>query len=511
MRLVEPLTQDFTFYKLHSMPSTSDARYTRRSVLRTSLFYPRTIAVIGASNDPLKLSGRPIDFLGRAGFDGIVLPVNATRTHVQGLQAYASLADCPDGDIDLAVIALPAELVAGALRECAARDISTAVVFASGFAETAEGDDLQDELAGICEQTGIRVLGPNSLGAICGTSAVAVTFTSALDRNFVLSPGPVAVVTQSGAMATYIYGAAEEAGVAIGYLANTGNEVDITAPELLEALLEHDDVTIGLTYLEGVNDPAALASAGLTAHRLGKTIVALKAGRSAAGAAAAKLHTGSAPEDHATYQSIAARIPMVQVTGLEEMTDVTQLLAANRRPVGNRLAVVSMSGGAGVMMTDDAHDHGIQVIPWDHAWSDKISVQIPPFGSARNPIDMTAEFLKSPEILGRVLTVVDEHPETDMIAVLLGNAERNSSQIVETLATAYARTSKPMLVVWTGGSGQPRQQLMTVGVPTFTDVARAARALGHLHSHAAACREFSAADLNLADELLEDAAPVYAR
>ena len=484
--------------------------YTTGAALRTALFYPRTIAVIGASDDPHKLSGRPIEFLRRAGFAGTVLPVNAARSHVQGLQAYATLAACPDGHIDLAVIALPAKFVAGALRECVARSIDLAVVFASGFAEIAEGALLQDELADICRQTGIRVLGPNSLGAICGRSAVAVTFTSALDREFVLSPGPVAVVTQSGAMASYIYGAAGDAGVEIGYLANTGNEVDITAPELLEALLEHEDVTIGLTYLEGVNDPAALISAGLTAHRLGKSIVAIKAGRTTAGAAAARAHTGSDPAGHATYESIAARIPMVQVSGLEEMTDITQLLVAKRMPAGNRLTVVSMSGGAGVMMTDDVQDNGIDVIPWEKAWSEKISIQIPPFGSARNPMDMTAEFLKSPEILSRVLTVVDEHPETDMIAVLLGNAERNSSQIVETLAKAYARTAKPMLVVWTGGSGQPRQDLMAAGVPTYTDVARAARALGHLNAFTTARREFSSAGYYPDSDRVGNSIPIHA-
>ncbi|QFG26170.1 acetate--CoA ligase family protein [Actinomadura sp. WMMB 499] len=453
--------------------------------LLRSLFQPRTVAVIGASDDPAKLSGRPVDYLQRFGFAGRIVPVNARREEVQGLRAFPGIAAYRETPVDLAIIALPAPAVAAELRACARAGVPLAVVFASGFAEAAgEGARLQRELREICAETGIRLLGPNCLGGIATAGGVVPTFTSALDGDVRLTPGPVAIVSQSGAFGTFLFSAAQAAGMGIGYFANTGNEVDVTAPELMCELLESDDVGVVLGYLEGISDPAALLRAGRAAARARKPLVLVKVGVTEEGARAAAAHTGARPVEDGPVDDVLDQLGVVRAGGLEEMIDIAGLLAAGRRPAGDRLAVLTMSGGAGVLLTDGAIAAGMSVPAWSPRWRDRVAEVVPPYGSARNPLDITGSFLKSPEILERVLDVALEHPDTDVITVLLGNADRESDRVVETLTAAYARTSKPMLVVWTGGSGRPRELLARAGVPVYTDPARAVRALSALMRHA---------------------------
>ncbi|HEY8481533.1 MAG TPA: CoA-binding protein [Spirillospora sp.] len=450
-----------------------------------SLFRPRTVAVIGASEDPAKLSGRPVDYLRRFGFQGRIVPVNPHRERVQGLRAYPDIGSYRETSVDLAIIALPAPAVAAELRACANAGVPLAIVFASGFAEAAgDGPRLQRELRKICDETGIRVLGPNCLGGIATAGGVVPTFTSALDDDVRLTPGPVAIVSQSGAFGTYLFSAAQSAGMGIGYFVNTGNEVDITAPELMCELLERDDVGVVLGYLEGISDHAALQRAGRTAARVRKPLVLVKAGATDEGARAAAAHTGASPVCDELVDDVLDQLGIVRVAGLEEMIDAARLLGAGRLPGGNRLAVLTMSGGAGVLLTDGAVAAGLSVPPWSGGWRDRVAEVIPPYGSARNPLDITGSFLKSPEILERALEVALDHPDSDVIAVLLGNADREAGRVVETLVAAYARTSKPMLVVWTGGSGRPREALTRAGIPVYTDPARAVRALSALARYA---------------------------
>lgn len=226
------------------------AHVTSQRPLCDLYFSPRRVVVVGASNDPRKLSGRVIDFLNRSAFTGEVIPINPNRGTVQALRAYPSVGAYPHGNIDLAVLAVPAADVPGALQECAAADIPAAIVFASGFAETERGTQLQEKVAALCHRTGIRVLGPNCLGVIGAKTGAALTFSSVLDTGLELHDGPIAVVAQSGAMATYLYSLLLDHGLGVGYLANTGNEVDVTAAELLSSLLERSDVSSGVMYLE---------------------------------------------------------------------------------------------------------------------------------------------------------------------------------------------------------------------------------------------------------------------
>ncbi|GAB2762328.1 acetate--CoA ligase family protein [Salinifilum aidingensis] len=444
------------------------------------LLHPRSIAILGASDDPIKLSGRPVDHLKRFGFGGRILPVNAFRGDVQGLPAYSRLEDI-DGDIDLAFIMLPAERAAAGVRSCAECGVPVAIVGAAGFAEVgARGAALQEELRAAIDETGVRVLGPNCLGMMSVRDRAVATFTSALDEDVDLHEGPVSFVSQSGAFGSFVFSEAQQSGIGISHYVNTGNEADLSVAEVLGGLVESERTQVLLAYLEGAGRGRQLLDVARRAHELDKPILTVKVGRSAAGARAAQSHTASLAGEDAVFESAVRQSGMVRVDGTEPLLDAAQVLATGRRARGRRLTTLSLSGGAGVLMSDVSGSHGIEVRAWDEEWQQRMASVLPAFGSPRNPIDLTAALISEPDLLRRGLEVAVEHPDTDMIAVLLGNADAGSAQLIDAIERAHRSTDRPLVVVWTGGSGRPRQRLRELGIPCYTDAGRAAAALGVL-------------------------------
>ncbi|MER5387559.1 acetate--CoA ligase family protein [Saccharopolyspora sp. NPDC002686] len=444
------------------------------------LLHPRSIAVLGASDNPIKLSGRPIELMKRFGYAGRLLPINARRSEVQGLPAYRSL-DEIDGEIDLAMVMLPADKVVDGLRDCAARGIPAAIVGASGFAEIGErGEQLQQQLEAVIAETGIRVLGPNCLGMFNVRDRAMPTFTSAMDESAELVGGPVAFVSQSGAFGTFIFSAAQQAGLGISHFLNTGNEADLSVAEVLGGLLETDGVEVLMAYLEGVHQGHELMSVARRAHELDKPILVVKVGSSEAGARAAQSHTASLAGEDAVFDGAARQHGIVRLAGQEELLDTAQVFANGRRTRGRRLSTLSLSGGAGVLMADVASNNGLVVQQWEEEWQQRMAEVIPPYGSPRNPIDLTAMLISDTDLLRRGLEVAVQHPGTDMIAVLLGNADNASAQLIDAIEQAFRSTDRPLVVVWTGGSGRPRRRLQELGIPCFTDPGRAAAALSKL-------------------------------
>ncbi|MFD7178885.1 acetate--CoA ligase family protein [Streptomyces sp. NPDC059904] len=451
-----------------------------RTDLVDTLLHPRSIAVLGASDNPRKLSGRPVDYLKRFGYAGRILPVNSRRATVQGLPAHPTL-DAIGGDIDLAMVMLDAAHAADGIRACGRRGIKVAIVAAAGYAETGEqGAVLQRELKAAAEESGVRVLGPNCLGLISVHDRAVPTFTSALDENIELRPGPVAFVSQSGAFGSFIFSEARQYGIGLAHYVNTGNEVDISVSELLGAFAATDESKVLLAYLEGVSDGPGLLDAARAAHAADKPVIAVKVGRSAAGARAAQSHTASLAGEDRVFDGAARQFGLTRVSGVEPMLDAAQIFATGRRARGRRLTTLSLSGGAGVLMADEAATHGIAVDTWDEEWQRRMAGVIPPFGSPRNPVDLTAALVSEPDMLRRALDVALEHPGTDMIGVLLGNADGDIDELTDAIAKAHGSTDQPLVVVWTGGNGRARQRLRELGVPCYSDPGRAAAALGHL-------------------------------
>lgn len=445
------------------------------------LFRPRSIAIIGASNDTVKLSGRPLDFLLRHGYQGGLYPVNPARDLVQGVKAWPAIGAVP-GPVDLAIIVVPAHAVVQAVEDCGAAGVGAAIIFASGFSEMAGGAGVpqQEALVAAAAKSGIRLLGPNCLGSFAIPTRAMATFSSAFDEEESLRSDPVAIVSQSGAVGTFMYSALLGQGLGARYYANTGNQSDISVVEILGALARFEDVQVLMGYLEDYRDPAALDAALGAARAEDKPLLLLKAGDSAAGRRSVGAHTASDPGDAAAFGAAVAAGGGLQMERMEEMTDAALIFRNGRRALGRRISFVTSSGGASSIACDAAVRDGLDANRWSDEGRSALADLLPAFGSSLNPIDLTGALLTDPLLMTRVMARVTASDQTDMILVVLGNADRGSEAIVDGILSGYHATEKPFAVAWTGGSGRPRQALLAAGVPTYTDPARAVRALAHL-------------------------------
>jgi acetate---CoA ligase (ADP-forming) len=449
------------------------------------LFRPRTVVVVGASSDPGKLSGRPLDYLLRFGFQGTVYAVNPHRETVQGVPAFPSVDHLPQ-PADLAIIVVPAASVLDAVRECGKAGVGAAIVFASGFAEVGgHGAAAEAELADIARESGLRILGPNCLGSFALADNVFATFSTAFDDPDVDTiDSPIALVSQSGAVGTFTYSMMTAAGVGVRYYANPGNQTDITVIEVLQALVAAPDVSLLMGHLEDGTDMVALEELAEQARAAGKPLLLLKAGASTAGARAVRAHTGSVAGDDAAFDAVVGKHGAVRVRSMEEWADAALAFESPRSVAGSRVTIVTQSGGAGALAADVAVGEGLSVDTWkDPDALAALAESLPGFASVKNPIDLTGAMINDVALLESSLDRVLVNDDTDAVLVVLGNSDTGADGIVDALISAHAGTDKPFFVAWTGGSGRPRTRLLSSGVPTYTDPTRAVHALAHVVRH----------------------------
>ena len=354
------------------------------------LLSPNSIAVVGASNDPTRIGGRPLSHMIAQKFEGGIYAVNPKRETVQGLPAYSSLTDIAD-DLDFVIVAVPAKLVAEQVRLAAAKKARTVMVFSSGFAELGdEGIALQAELAQIATETGVRLIGPNCLGAFNAKRRFYPTFSSTIDRA-TPNPGGTAIASQSGAYGSHIYMAAHQRGLGIGYWLTTGNEADVSVAEAIHLMAEHDDAHTIIAYSESIKDGSVWVEALEAARANRKPVVFIKVGRSAVGAAAASSHTASLAGEDAVFDAVLRQHGAWRAKTTEELIDIAVAARPRIYPVGRKLGIVTISGGAGVLMADDAEDEGLDVAPMPEDAQEALKTLLP-FASPRNPVDVTAQF-----------------------------------------------------------------------------------------------------------------------
>jgi acyl-CoA synthetase (NDP forming) len=446
-----------------------------------------SIVIVGASDDPRKASGRTLHYLSKYKYAGAVYPVNPRRETVQGIPAYRSVADVP-GRPDLAVIVVPAADVADAVRDVGARGIPVAVVFASGFAETGDdGERAQQELAAVARKAGVRILGPNCVGVVGAGRNLTAAFMTGLDQDrFDLVDDGLAFVTQSGAMGAFILSMAQSSGLGLGRFVSTGNEADLTLPQIIEGLVDDDTTTAVLGYVEGIRDPEGFRRALSHAAERRIPVALMKVGRSARGALAAQSHTGSLVGSDAVYAGLFSQYGVHRADDIDQLLDLGRVFASPRRAGGPRLSIVTLSGGAGVLLTDAAEDAGLTVAPWTADWQQRIAAVLPPFASVTNPIDTTGAIAGDQNMLRDAAVLALENPDSDIVIVMIGNLDREEERVSELLIEAAATADKPLVVVWVGGSGRPVATLSRAGVPTFTEPLRAIRAVAALVDWSAA-------------------------
>ncbi len=433
------------------------------------LFSPRSIAVVGASDNPANSGGQLFGNL-KFDFPGPVHPVNARRSVVQGVDALPSL-EAVDGPVDLVVVAAPARDVPGVIERAADRGDGAVLVVSSGFAEVgSEGKHLQDEITRLARSHSIPVLGPNCIGFMNAAEKVMANF-SMLPGDGRPTPGPVALVSSSGGFGSYVLVKAVMAQTRVGFFASTGNEANITVSHLLRYFVERPEVEVVLTFIEAIRDPGLFVEAAARAVELGKPIVALKVGNAEAAARAAFSHTAAIVGSSAVFDAVCDQYGIIRVSSIDEMVDVGLVLQTGYRMRGNRIGVITVSGGAGVLVADAASKVGLEVPELPEADQAAVAKLIPAFGSPRNPVDTTAAWFRTncDQVLQAVL-------DSDAVDAVLPIMWRGDNEQAEAVRQLFPHQSKPIVPVLT----HKPELLSALGLPVYGDPVRAVRAVGAL-------------------------------
>ena len=364
-------------------------------------FAPRSIAVVGAS-DTSAWARFVLASAVATGFSGELIPVHHVRRTVFGRPAVASLRDLAEPP-DLAFVLVPTDAVEGVLDDAGAAGVRGAIVLAAGYRETGpDGRIAEQQLTARAAANGITLLGPNCLGFL---NAHAKAGPFALTVPVPLLAGPVGIALQSGALASVILSFARSRAIGVSTLTSMGNEAMITAPDMVDYLIEDQHTQVICLFLEQIGDPAAFAAAAGRADRAGKPIVVLKAGSSAAGSQAALAHTGSVAGDDAVVDAALRQLNVIRVTSIEELLTTGALLGYGRPPRGRRMGVLTASGGACDIIADQAFAQGIEIPAFGPATAAAIEPHVPPFAQVRNPLDVTGYFLANQRT--SALTAID--------------------------------------------------------------------------------------------------------
>lgn len=363
------------------------------------LFAPRSVAIVGASADPKRIGGRPIGAMLARGFTGRIMPVNPNRPEIQGLPAYASVADLPETP-DVAIIAVPAALVADTVSALAGRGVPAAIVFSAGFAEMGgEGEREQARVVAAAQAGNMRLVGPNTLGLFDMRSGFYGTFTSVFEGGFP-DVGRIGIASQSGAYCGHLVAVMRERGLGIATAVMTGNEADISIGDVIGRMVEDPEIDVIAAYAEGINKGESFIRALEAARQARKPVVVMKVGRSAIGGAAAISHTASIAGDDAVTSAVLEEFGTVQARTTDEMLDIAQLATRKIYPAKNTLGVITVSGGAGVVISDAAEELGLDMPQMPEASQTRLK-EILPYAAPRNPVDATAQVLNDLSLLGQ--------------------------------------------------------------------------------------------------------------
>jgi acetyltransferase len=447
------------------------------------LFDPDTVAVVGASTDPDTINGRPQYFLEKHGFDGSVYPVNPNHDEIRGATCYDSVVEAPE-QIDVAVLLVPAAVVPSVLEECGESGVPFALISASGFGEVNDdGERLQARIRDIADRHDIRLLGPNCQGTLNLSERVTLSFSSMLKRES-LQSGPLGFVTQSGAFGGAVFQMTQDMGIGTKYWASTGNEADVDAVELVEYMLEDPEVEAIVAYIESLKRGEEFVRVARRALEREVPILMMKVGQSERGERAASSHTGKMAGDDAIYRSIFEENGVLALDGIEVFKDAVSTLTTvpnARYPSGEGdVAVVTASGGAGVLIADACEREGVSLATLSEETREAVEDIIPPYGSMINPVDVTGNTISHPDIFRNCISIILADPNVDSVILQFGNSgDEMGAQYREYIADVAAEYGKLVISVFTGGR-PPADVLATyrdAGVPTFEDPVRAVRSV----------------------------------
>src|SRR3982075_3987636 len=448
-----------------------------------TLFCPDSIALIGASRDQEKIPGRLLSMLRKNEFPGQIYPINPNYGDIDGLKCYRAIADVGQ-PIDLAIVIIPARAVLGALEQCADVGVKNAVIISSGFAE--EGGDsavMQDAIVALAKNTGMRISGPNAEGFYSQVQRVAATFSPTVDVKpdtppLVATIRRIGIVAQSGGIGFAIYHRAKALGIALSYVISAGNESDLGAGEFFEYMVQDASPEVILLFIEGIRDVDKFLAAAKRAAEIGKPVIVTKVGRSGAGEAAAASHTASMAGWSAAYDAVFAKYGFIISNDLDEAVAIAAVLTTNPLPKGDRVAVLTVSGGAGIWGADTVSLQGLQVPELSAAIQAEISKLLPSYGATRNPIDVTAQGVHSGG-LQKGIDLLDISDEVDALLVVLSLSSETRMPFKQAeLKPVISTQNKPIVFYsYTLPSDFARRELAASGVVVLSRLTHAGVAM----------------------------------
>ncbi len=445
------------------------------------IFSPKSIAVVGASRSPMKIGYEILQNVLVQGYTGKVYPINPETPQIMGIKTQPSVLAVKD-DIDLAIIAVPAEFVPKVMTECAKKKVKGAIVISSGFGEVGEqGKKLEDEVLQIAKAGGIRLIGPNTLGYKDPIDNLDAAFVFGMPR-----PGEIALISQSGALCIGMVYYANGEHIGLSRVISVGNKADVDDADLIEYLDADKATKVIAMYIEGIKDGKKFLDA---ARKSKKPIVAIKAGRTPAGSAAASTHTGSLAGSDAVYDSAFKQVHIQRAYDVIELFDYARALAYQPPALGNRVGIISNGGGAGIMVADWCESIGLKVPNLSKRTVEALKPLLPGgITTARNPLDVTGDarfhryhstgsvVLSDPNVDALVMTCVHAgiaRPKEYVAAVI---------RLVE----EKRQLKKPIVACWVGGPeiDEVVQELRVKNIPVYSSAMRAANAVRCLYDEA---------------------------
>lgn len=449
------------------------------------LFEPRSIAVVGVSDEAGRPGSQAVRALLKYGYKGKIFPVNPKYEKFEGLPCFASVAAIPE-DVDMVVVGVPAKNVESVLEMCAEKHVRTAVILSGGFRESgAEGIEREKRMLAVAQKAGIRIIGPNCLGFANVHDNVYAAFGS-ITREPKLLPGSVSLVTQSGGFGYSIALACAEAGIGFRHVIATGNETDLNTIQLIDAMLDDEKTKFIVAYIEGTENGRALLEVGRRALACGKPVLLWKAGVTEQGARAAASHTASMTGSYDFYRALFKQTGIVEIKEIHEAVDFLKALAAEKVPEGNGVAVLGVSGGSAIVFADAGEPEGVQLCELTEATQKMLATVVPDIGAVHNPIDLTAGYFSAAnqDKLETAVRATLSDANVGSVCVNLATTGRAGSiAAAEVLARIAADASKPIVVFSSAPAaevGDALKLFAEANIPVLPSPSRAAKAIAML-------------------------------
>jgi acetyltransferase len=442
------------------------------------LFHPKSIAVVGASQRAGSIGSALMRNLIQEGYPGKIYPINPRHKTIWDREAFPSLLEL-ESPVDLVIMAAPITSAPQIVKECKKTGVGGVVIISAGGKETGtKGRELESAIKNEAKDSGLRIIGPNCLGIVCSQAKLNASFASHMPL-----PGNMAFISQSGAICTSVLDLSIKEQIGFRYFVSLGSMLDVDFGDIIDYLGGDYQVNSIIMYIESLSRFRNFMSAARAVSRV-KPIIAVKAGRTQAGAKAASTHTGSLAGEDAVYDAAFERAGIVRVKTFEELFDCAELLAKQPRPLGPGLAIVTNAGGPGVMAADALFDYGVDPVALRPETIRKLDEFLPPYWSQTNPIDILGD--ATPERYQRVVEICLKASEVKgLLIILTPQAMTRPTHVAETLAGHLKGKPYPVFTSWMGGRDVEKGRAIFIqeGIPTFDTPERAVRAFLNLYRY----------------------------